>query len=129
MERIRPILQAIQQNNSVRFVELCGNFFSPEDLCSFLDAAVHVTDLTLHNCVLTGGEHGARDVAGALQRNTNIVTLKLCWIDAFLDPILEGLVLNTSVKNLVLSATVPFQEAAQQFAPRPRGIHSVNPTP
>ena len=77
-ERIHPILQAIQQNASVRFVELVDNFLSSEDLCSFLDAAVHVTDLTLNGCVLTGGEqHGARDVAVALQRNTSIVSLKL----------------------------------------------------
>ena len=102
--RMRPILQAIQQNASVRFVEFHDYLLSSEDLCSFLDAAVHVTDLTLNSCELTGGEHGARDVASALQRNTNIVTLKLCWIDAFLVFILEGLVLNSRVRQLAVSS-------------------------
>ena len=110
-ERIRPILQALQQNASVRSVELGGNFLSPEDLCSFLDAAVHVTDLTLRNCDLTGGEQEARDVAVALQRNTNIVSLKLLCFDRFLDTILGGLVLNTGVRNLVFWAAVPLTEA------------------
>ena len=110
-ERSRPILQAIQQNASVRFVELNHNFLSSEDLCSFLDAAVDVTDLTLNCCDLTVGEHGARDVAVALQRNTNIVKLKLCWIDAFLVSILEGLVSNTCVRDFVLE-TRSLSEAA-----------------
>ena len=103
-ERSLPILQAIQQNASVRFVELGSSNLNSEDLCSFLDAAVHVTDLTLNRCVLTGGEHGARDVAAALQRNTSIVSLKLSGIDDFLVPILEGLVSNCSVRQLVVSS-------------------------
>ena len=44
-----PILQAIQQNASVRVVEFCYNNLGHEDLCSFLDTADHVTDLTLKN--------------------------------------------------------------------------------
>ena len=111
VERIRPILQAIQRNTSVRFVELEDILLSSEDLCSFLDTAVHVTDLILDGCVLTGGERGARDVAGALQRNTSIATLKLLCCDQFLDTVLEGLVSNTCVRNLVLSTRVIFQEA------------------
>ena len=104
-ERIHPILHAIQQNASVRVVEFCGNTWEAEDLCSFLDAAVHVTDLTLNRCVLTGGEHGARDVAGALRRNTNIATLTLRAVDNFLDTVLEGLASNSSVRRLVISST------------------------
>ena len=100
--RIRPILQAIQQNASVCVVEFIYNTLAAEDLCSFLDTAVHVTDLTL-DCDLTGGEQGARDVAAALQRNTNIETLKLrTGADHFLDTVLEGLVSNTCLKTLVI---------------------------
>ena len=110
-ERIRRILQAIQQNASVRAVELGDIYLSSEDLCSYLDAAVHVTDLTLNCCGLTGGEHGARDVAVALQRNTSIVSLKLLCCDHFLDTVLEGLVSNTCVRNLVVATAVPLQEA------------------
>jgi len=110
-ERIRPILQAIQQNASIRIVEFYRNTWEAEDLCSFLDAARHVTDLTLHRWRLTGGQHGARDVAVALQRNTSIVTLKLHCCDRFLNSVLEGLVSNTCVRNLVIFTAVPLQEA------------------
>ena len=104
--RIRPILQAIQQNASVRSFVLADNFVSPEDLCSFLDATVHVTDLTLNHCDLTGGAHGARDIAAALQRNTSIVSLKLLSINDLLDSILEGLVANTCVRNVIIGCGV-----------------------
>ena len=101
-DRIRPILQAIQQNASVRVVEFFRNTWEAEDLCSFLDNAAQITDLTLHSCALQEREQGAREVAAALQRNTNIATLKLNWIDGFLVPILEGLGSNTCVRNLVI---------------------------
>ena len=102
-DRIRPILQAIQQNASVRVVEFCNNNLDAADLCSFLDLAVHVVNLTFKRCALAGGEQGARDVAAAVQRNTNIRTLKLVRFEDSLDPVLEGLVLNTCINNLVLS--------------------------
>ena len=103
VERIRPILQAIQQNMSIRVVEFQWTHFTAQDLCSFLDNADHVEELTLKGCTSTGGAQGARDIPAALQRNTNIQTLKLWGLDDFLDPFLEGLVLNTSVKILALS--------------------------
>jgi len=100
--RIRPILQAIQQNASVRVVEYFHNTWEAEDLCSFLDAAVHITDLALVRCDLTGGEQGARDVTAVLQRNINIKTLTLCSVGPFLDTVLEGLISNTCLKKLVI---------------------------
>jgi len=115
-ERIRPILQAIQQNTSVRVVECRAIRFTVHDLCFFLDNADHVSDLTLERCLLlTEGAQGARDVVAALQRTINIQTLKLLPNDNSLwnhieeglvlnTTIEEGLVLNTSVKNLALSA-------------------------
>jgi len=102
--RIRPILQAVQQNASVRLVEFFRNTWEVEDLCSFLDNAAQITDLILHSCALREGEQGARDVVAALQRNTNIVTLKVCWMDGFLVSILEGLVLNSCVRSLIISS-------------------------
>ena len=101
MERIRPILQAIQQNASVRVVEFCHTTWEAQDLCSFLDAAGHVADLTLEHCDLTGGEQEVRDVTAALQRNTSVVRLKLLRLDVpFLGTILDGLDLNSSVRSL-----------------------------
>ena len=110
-ERIRPILQAIQQNASVQGVEFRFSNLRPEELCSFLDAGHHVTDLTLF---ATGGAQDARAIAEALQRNTNIVTLKLVAIGRLLDTVLEGLVSNTCVRKLVLE--VDFLEEAARNA-------------
>ena len=102
-ERIRPILQAIQQNASVRIVEFSHCISHAEEFCSFLDTAVHVRELKLE--FLSSrllGARGARDVAGALRRNTNIATLTLrgCFLDTFL----EGLASNSSVRKLVISS-------------------------
>ena len=99
--QVRRILQAIQQNSSVRAV-LLGLNIPVEDLCSFLDGADHVADLSLDNLESTVGEQGSRNIAVALQRNTSIVTLKLLGINGFLDPILEGLITNTSVRYLAI---------------------------
>ena len=115
VERIRPILQAIQQNTSIRVVEFQWIHFTAQDLCSFLDNADHVEELTLKGCTSTGGAQGARDIPAALQRNTNIQTLKLRGLHDFLNPFLEGLVLNTSVKILALSAVGFLSEAAHNL--------------
>ena len=76
--KLRPILQAIPQNTSARTVEFGHILLGAEDLCSFLDNAAQIMDLTLDGCALQEREQGAREVAATLQRNTNIVTLKLC---------------------------------------------------
>ena len=101
-ERIQLILHAIQQNAAVQVVEFCNANLDAADLCSFLNIAVHVVDLTFKRCALTGGDQGARDLAAALQRNTNIATLKMLWIHHFLTPVLESLVSNTCLKYLVI---------------------------
>ena len=87
-------------------LSLCALTLVAEDLCSFLDNAAQITDLNLRSCALHEREQGAREVAAALQRNTNIVTLKLCQIEGFVVPILEGLVSNTCLKNLVISSSL-----------------------
>ena len=112
-DRIRPILQAIKQNSSVSVVECRSISFTEQDLCSFLDSVVHTTDLTLKDCKLTGGEQGARDIAAALQRNTNIVTLKLSGIVGSLDTVLEGLVSNTCLRNLVIQCDILLEETTR----------------
>jgi len=114
-ESIRPILQAIQQNTSIRIFKYQGDRFTAQDLCSFLDIAVHVSELTLQDCQLNWGAQGVRDIVAAFQRNTNIETLKLLHWSTSLAPILEGLVLNTSVKSLAVSAYYAgtFSEAAR----------------
>ena len=112
-ERIRSIIQAIQQNSSVRTVEFANTILGAEDLCSFLDSVVHVTDLSLRNCKLAGGEQGARDVAAALQRNASIETLKLLSVDRFLVPIFDGLVSNTCLRNLVIQHRSFLSEATR----------------
>jgi hypothetical protein len=48
-------------------------------------------------------ERGAQELAAALQRNTNILTLSLGDVeDVFLLPILSGLELNTHIETLIL---------------------------
>jgi len=54
----------------------------------------------------TEREHGTRALAMALQRNTNIETLKLSSLQAFYyTAILQSLRSNSSVKMLIFSAT------------------------
>ena len=54
-------------------------------------------------------EQGTRDLAAALQRNTNIETLELWKLDdLYAIPILEGLRLNTAVKTFIFSAATFF---------------------
>ena len=48
------------------------------------------------------GAQGTRDVAAAFQRNTNIAKLNLVGLGDFLDPVLEGLVSHSSLRELVL---------------------------
>jgi len=102
----RPILQAIQQNNSLRVVEFSNCITHAEEFCSFLDTAVHVRELKFS---LRSSRHlgarGARRVAGALGRNTNIATLTLCG-GSFLDTVLEGLASNSCVRRLLISCVL-----------------------
>ena len=79
-EMNRAIFQAmIQQSSVFRGVEFRLMNHVAEDFCSFLDTAAHLTDLTLSGCHIRGGPQGATDIAAALQRNTNITTLKLYY--------------------------------------------------
>jgi len=55
-ETVRPFIRAIQQNTSVRVLVLDRIIVPARDLCSFLDAAEQLTELTLNNCAIRGGE-------------------------------------------------------------------------
>ena len=111
---VRSILRAIQQNTAIRRVGLiCLRL--PSDISTFVDNASSITNLRLWDCDMEPGEggQGARDLAAALQRSTNIKTLQLGRLeDIYSDPILEGLKSNVSVKTFVFSPCMSFSDAA-----------------
>ena len=95
--QLRSILRAIQQNRTVRRVEMC-ELPLPTDISTFVDNASSITSFRLSNC---DGEQGARSLAVALQRNTNIETLELSSLnDIYAVPILEGLRSNVFLKTI-----------------------------
>jgi hypothetical protein len=98
-------LQAIQMNSAIQTVLLCNIRVSGESVASFLDAATSVTSFYLGGIRMEEHEQerGAHEIAAALQRSTNIRTLKLGHLsDIFLLPILSGLTTNTHVEALYL---------------------------
>ena len=96
-----PFLLAIQQNPKVQTVRLDCLQLSGTSFASFLDSATSVTALALCRCGMEA-PGGARAIADALQRNTNIETLLLDRLsDIDLHPILNSLASNTGVQELV----------------------------
>ena len=101
---VRAFLRSIQQNNSIRSVVLeCIRL--PADVSTFVDTASAITSFSFSckcDFAPTERERGTRDLASALQRNTNITHLTLCISDdSFAIPILQALQSNDSLKNLV----------------------------
>ena len=110
----RSILRAIQQNTSVRCVDLMSARL-PADVSTFLDNASSITSLKLYACDMEPGEReqGASSLAAALQRNTNIETLELNSLeDIYALPILESLRSNTSLKTFIWEGGVWDEELA-----------------
>ena len=70
---VRAFLLAMQQNTAIRSVEMRWLRLST-DISTFVDNASSITSFTLCEC---DGEQGARSLAAALQRNTNIERLGL----------------------------------------------------
>ena len=105
---VRAFLHAIQQNNSIRAVDLILLRF-PADVSTFVDTASSITTLSLSNCVFapTEKERGMRDLAAALQRNTNIKHLKLgvALEDSYAIPILQALQSNDFLTSLAILGT------------------------
>ena len=101
---VSAILRAVQQNAAVRSVHLRFDRF-PNDLSAFVDTASSITSFTLSEYAMerVEREEGTRQLAAALQRNTNIEHLELRFLkDIYAIPILQGLRFNTYLKTLVL---------------------------
>jgi len=101
---VSRILHAIQQNNSVQAVGLVG-LHLPADVSTFVDTASSVTSFSVCNCDMEPAEQeqGTRDLAVALQRNTSIEYLDICFLDdMYAIPILQGLRSNVSLSTLAV---------------------------
>jgi len=99
------ILLALQQNTAIQNVELRW-LRLPTDISTFVDNMSSITSFSLYDCDMAPAEReqGARNLAVALQRNTNIQSLKIVELDdIYAVPILESLRSNTSVKALIFS--------------------------
>ena len=95
---VRSILRAMQQNTAIRRVKLTW-LLLPTDIFTFVDDASSIKSFELYYC---DGGQGARDLAAAIQRNTNIERLVLYNMDENdTIPILEGLGINTTVKTFI----------------------------
>jgi len=102
---VRSILRAIQQNMAIESVELKW-FRLPTDISSFLVNSPSITFFGIRCCDMDPAERqqGARSLAAAIHRNTNIETLGLGSLaDIYSIPILEGLGSNVSLKTLIFS--------------------------
>ena len=71
---VRAFLQAVQQNNSVRSMELRWVRLLTADISTFVNTASSITSFRLICCDMEPAdrEQGARDLAAALQRNTKL---------------------------------------------------------
>ena len=104
---VSTILRAIQQNAAIRNVSLLHLRLSPDVPSTFVDIASSITTLVLLKCEIMAPssverERGLRDLAAALQRNTNIKSLQLGYLDEVSNcAILQGLQSNTSVNSLI----------------------------
>ena len=103
---VRALLHAIQQNTSIRSVDLCS-IRLPTDVSTFVNTASSITSFSItDDCDMeaVGRDRGARDLAAALQCNTNIKTLKISRLeDIYAVPILEGLGSNVSLKTFIFT--------------------------
>ena len=108
---VRSILRAMQHNTAIRNVGLAWFRLFPTDTSTFVDNASSIRMFSLQECDMNPAERqqGPRGLAVALQRNTNIETLKLSWLeDIYAIPILEGLRSNTAVKTFIFNPS-PFR--------------------
>jgi len=129
---VSAILRAIQQNSAVETILLLF-LCLPTDLSIFVDTASSITVLGLYYCDMEPSlerEEGARDLAAALQRNTNIQTLRFDFIDEpyFISSILHGLQSNISVKTLDLcgaSFSGPTRQTIQHLLESTASIQTV----
>jgi len=110
-ELIFDLLRAVQQSSCIRQVflpDLYLNDGGAAELCTFLDAAKSIELLSMNNIVFTAREQRQQaelDLAAALQRNTNIKTLRLVHGThlPLMIPICRALVKNVTLKTLRLT--------------------------
>jgi hypothetical protein len=101
-EQVPPFLLALQQNLNIQTVRFLALHLQGDSVASFLDAATSITKLEMEECVMESLA-GARTIAAALQRNTNIRRLELhTRRETSLIPIVNSLPSNSSVKELSL---------------------------
>ena len=104
---VSAILRAIQQNSAIRTVEFAWMRL-PADFSTFVDTASSITSYSILACDMEAAEReqGTNDLVAALQRNSNIQTLRLRDLDdLYAIPILQGLRSNISLKTLSLGGT------------------------
>ena len=102
---VRLILRAIQQNTAIRRVELRWVRLRTDIISAFVDNASSITSFRLYECDMEPVEQqqGARALAAALQRNTNIKTLALSKLSDIVSiAILERLRFNCYLETLIL---------------------------
>ena len=101
---VSAFLRSIRQNSAIRTVFLiCLRL--PTEISTFVDTASSITKFVLLNCDMeqVEREQGARDLAEALRRNTNIKNLELVFMDdIYAIPILQSLQANVSLKTIGL---------------------------
>jgi len=101
---VSAILRAIQQNTAIQCVYF-DNFRLPADISTFVDTASSVTLFSLNRCDVAPSEQEdrTRDLAAALQRNTNIKGLQLCFLDdVYMCSILQSLRANSTLEMIGL---------------------------
>ena len=104
---VSTFLRAIQQNSAIREVFLL-HLRLPTDVSTFVDIASSITALLLLKCEIMAPssverDQGTRDLAAALQRNTNIKRLRIGSLDEVCNcAILQGLRSNASVNSLTI---------------------------
>jgi len=119
---VRSSLQAMQQNTAILSVKLAG-LHLPTEISMFVNTASSITSFCLDTCDMEPAERdqgagelaadmepaerdhqGARELAAALHRNTNIKLLELFQLKGtYFLPILEGLRSNVSLKTFIFS--------------------------
>ena len=110
---VRSFLHAMQNTSAIQSVELACRL--PTDISMFVNAASSITSFCLVKCDMEPAERdqGARELAAALHRKTNIERLELFQLeDIYAIPILEGLGSNVSLTTFIFSPCVPLSDAA-----------------
>jgi len=113
---VAAILRAIQQNSAIQGVTLI-NLRLPPDVSTFVDSTSSITKFVLWKCDMepVERERGARDLAEALQRNTNIQTLQIGLLEEVcMLSILQGLQSNNALENLVVGVEARISDATTQ---------------